>query len=311
MIAVATSAGRPKRYSGNVAESYSISEAAKLLGVPQRRVWQLLERGVLTGALDERRRWRVYLAAGVETVAARPAVVAASDADDPSGRAASGNGHAHGGRAAARRRESGEPRGSTEPMDAGGSYFRELLAELRHLQERYGQALLALGEARGETAALRSRLELLEGGREVLLEAPPPMEPRARAATGTAGEAPPQPTSPRRARRLRKAAPSVPAQGSGRVAVAVEPEPGRRFGRAGVAEALARAEDPSPPELPDALPGAREAEAALAALQASAGGGSMLPPLEDEPRSAGDASARETIPRRRGLAGRLRRWIGG
>ncbi|MDQ3879841.1 MAG: hypothetical protein M3295_02015, partial [Chloroflexota bacterium] len=41
------------------------------------------------------------------------------------------------------------------------SYFRELLSELRHLQERYGQALLALGEARGEAAALRHRLALL------------------------------------------------------------------------------------------------------------------------------------------------------
>ncbi|MFN2484249.1 MAG: hypothetical protein ABR509_04845 [Candidatus Limnocylindria bacterium] len=42
------------------------------------------------------------------------------------------------------------------------AYFRALLSELRHLQERYGQALLALGEARGEAATLRHRLALLE-----------------------------------------------------------------------------------------------------------------------------------------------------
>ena len=42
------------------------------------------------------------------------------------------------------------------------SAFRELLTEFRNLTERYGQALLALGEARGEVASLRTRVDLLE-----------------------------------------------------------------------------------------------------------------------------------------------------
>ena len=54
--------------------------------------------------------------------------------------------------------------------------FRELLTEFRNLTERYGQALLALGESRGEVAALRGRVDLLEARIDHRLpwtEAPP------------------------------------------------------------------------------------------------------------------------------------------
>src|SRR6187200_3657884 len=54
------------------------------------------------------------------------------------------------------------------------SPFRELLTEFRNLTERYGQALLALGEARGEVAGLRSRVDLLEARLDLRL--PPPLE---------------------------------------------------------------------------------------------------------------------------------------
>lgn len=239
-----------------MAEGYSIAEAAKLLGIPQRRVLQLLERGVLSAAVDERRRWRVYLAA-----ADAPASLTERDpssTEQPTEQTAD-------------RATRGSP--------ANGDHFSELLAELRHLQERYGQALLALGEARGETAALRSRVELLEGGPALAPAAPAPAEP-ARAPVPVV-EAPPVAEAPP-AHRVRRRSRT-------------------RAATAGLAEALARADDPSRSE----LPGGREAERALDVLSTSR-------PADAEVRAATDessASAAAPAPRESGLR-RLGRWFG-
>ena len=296
-----------------MAESYSIGEAARVLGVPQRRIWQLVERGVLVGALDERRRWRIYLGAGDEPAAVPPAAGPAAPAPSaaPAPPAASAAGST--GSTAA----SGQPPGN-------GSYFRELLAELRHLQERYGQALLALGEARGEAAALKARLELLEGGRDVVLPAPAPPDAVAPVPPLAPVDAAP-PAASGRVRQPRRATQTARRRADGPAAAP------RRFGRAGVADALARAEDPSVPE----LPGGREAAEALANLGESAvapaGAPATQPTMsavgpgstEDRrapngpvavpvsapaaPLPAGSAAA---TPPGRGLAGRLRRWMG-
>src|SRR5437667_402112 len=55
------------------------------------------------------------------------------------------------------------------------SPFRELLTEFRNLTERYGQALLALGESRGEVASLRTRVELIEARVDLRLPSAPPL----------------------------------------------------------------------------------------------------------------------------------------
>src|SRR5919112_4316227 len=118
-------------------EGYSVTEAASVLGVPTERVWELLARGVLSGAPEGETGMRVYLQP-------RPA----PSPVEPSG--PNGNG------------------GSREP-ERELSPFRELLTEFRNLTERYGQALLALGEARGEVASLRSRVDVLEARMELRL----------------------------------------------------------------------------------------------------------------------------------------------
>ena len=102
-----------------------------MLGVPTERVWELLARGVLSGVPDGETGMRVFL----QPRPVPPAV------DEP-------------------RRSNGGSSGR-EP-EAEASPFRELLSEFRNLTERYGQALLALGESRGEVASLRSRVDLLE-----------------------------------------------------------------------------------------------------------------------------------------------------
>src|SRR5918996_6049110 len=121
---------------------YSVTEAASVLGVPTERVWELLARGILVGAPEGETGMRVFL-----QPRPAPAPVTAAPADDPS--AARGDG----------------PERELSP-------FPELLTEFRNLTERYGQALLALGEARGEVASLRGRVELLEA--RIDLRLPPP-----------------------------------------------------------------------------------------------------------------------------------------
>lgn len=118
-------------------DSYSVNEAAAVLGIPEGRVWELLARGVLAGSTEVGGDMRVVLRGATLPDAGKLAV--------PNGVRHEENG-GHG--------------------DNGGhadlTPFRELLTEFRNLTERYGQALLALGESRGEVAALRGRVDLLE-----------------------------------------------------------------------------------------------------------------------------------------------------
>ncbi len=109
-------------------DGYSVNEAAAVLGIPEGRVWELLARGVLSGSTEVGGDMRVFLRE-----------VAVVEAPKREGNGNGGNGG----------------HGEQTP-------FRELLTEFRNLTERYGQALLALGEARGEVASLRGRVDLLE-----------------------------------------------------------------------------------------------------------------------------------------------------
>ena len=211
-------------------DGYSVQDAASVLGVPEGRVWELLARGVLNGT-PEGDSMRVFLKADAPA-AARPMPREELPRSN-------GNGGSHG---------------------AEASAFRELLTEFRNLTERYGQALLALGEARGEVAGLRSRVEQLEARIDLRLAsrveaepiswgAPPPQAPplEASAPAAPAPEPPapaeveaelPDPAPVERPSRHRKAR-------STRAAVA------------GFAEALARAQDPN---LADVGEAAAEAE---------------------------------------------------
>jgi hypothetical protein len=262
-------------------DGYSVKEAATVLGVPKRRVWELIARGVLSGAPEGDAGMRVFL----QPRPGRSAPLSAARDEPPR---TNGNG------------------GHSEALGEG-SPFREILTEFRSLTERYGQALLALGEARGEVAALRSRVELLEARLDLRLPGPrassmvawgmpdyaPPAPPQpepvipesvvpdsaaaepngpeagepetapppfdsAEFATEFAGE-PPEMLSPEESERV--LAPEQERR-------PVETPRRRRALRthsaiAGIAEALVRAQDPT---LAD-LPGAREAAEALAALQ--------------------------------------------
>ena len=203
-----------------VADGYSVNEAASVLGIPEARVWELLARGVLAGVPEASGGMRVVFAD----------------------------------------REAVQPAAAAPPPINGGSHaelspFRELLTEFRNLTERYGQALLALGEARGEVASLRSRVEVLEARMDLRLTGPAP-EPGPiswRATPGPMAEPPPAP-----------AAPAVqPAPPRPRARPRKSRAGGTREAVAGFAEAMARAEDPGTP----VLPGAREAAEALAVLR--------------------------------------------
>jgi excisionase family DNA binding protein len=123
-------------------DGYSIKEAAAVLGIPKRRVRELVGRGVLTATSLPDGSLRVHLQAD------------APAATDP------GAGRRH--------RVERTAHGAVEP-GLEGSPFRELLTEFRNLTERYGQALLALGEARGEVASLRGRIEVLEARMDLRL----------------------------------------------------------------------------------------------------------------------------------------------
>ena len=142
---------------GPVIEGYSVDEAASVLGVPKGRVWELLARGVLAGTPEDGGGMRVYLQGRpMEPIVGRPPE---GRSEEPASRSAGGNGN--GG-------EHSQPGSEASP-------FRELLTEFRNLTERYGQALLALGEARGEVASLRTRVELLEARIDLRLPSAPPL----------------------------------------------------------------------------------------------------------------------------------------
>jgi hypothetical protein len=225
-------------------EGYSVTEAASVLGVPTERVWELLARGVLSGVPDGETGMRVFL---------QPRPAPAPVTEPP---------RSNGGR-------------TTREPEAEASPFRELLSEFRNLTERYGQALLALGEARGEVASLRSRVDLLEARFDLRLpmSGPMPAAPRAAASWGGQGQPPARPLSD-------LPGPSAAADAAADARPAVEEAPrrprrgrGQRRATDDFAEALARAEDPNPPE----LPGAAEAAAAFAALRDEAATGEPEP----------------------------------
>ncbi|HEX6127562.1 MAG TPA: helix-turn-helix domain-containing protein [Candidatus Limnocylindria bacterium] len=317
-------------------DGYTVEEAAEVLGIPQGRVWELIARGVLSGAAEGRADMRVFL---------KPAA-----GERPS---ATGNGGS-----AERSGESGEGEKGASAIEA--SPFRELLTEFRNLTERYGQALLALGEARGEVAALRSRVEVLEARMDMRLplraastvawempdryaaesaaQAGPPLPPQPGPMPLHPPEAPPEPMpgledqaptaesepSPEQsavavpgevdeAPAVAAPAPELPTPSpldeppevpvvlhSDAAEAEASDQPKRRVsgGRAavaGLAEALARAEDPT---LAD-LPGASDAAEALAALQRETqAAAEPEPPAADEsegepqpPREAAEESA--------------------
>ncbi len=233
-------------------EGYSVTEAASVLGVPTERVWELLARGVLSGAPDGETGMRVFLQP-------RPA-------PSPPEPSPAKNGGSH-----------EAERGELSP-------FRELLTEFRSLTERYGQALLALGEARGEVASLRSRVDLLEARMDLRLpsgtaaaaagwepsmpspaRSPMPTTPAAVPSAAPATEAVREPAPDQQP--LSAASVSTGGNSGSRdtrsLAELVEEEPippeiearaarrsGSRHAIEYFAEALARADDPSIPELP-------------------------------------------------------------
>lgn len=279
---------------------YSVEEAAEVLGIPQGRVWELIARGVLAGATEGGASMRVFLK-GSPSHGLPP---------EPEPDATNGHG----------RRANGESHAELSP-------FRELLTEFRSLTERYGQALLALGEARGEVASLRSRVDLLEARMDMRL----PL----RAASTVAWEMPelqpaaaPEPPRPAASDDWRVPVASSPTPDAQPHEAIVEPsdaglpetiaaaeappappEPpadpsapategpqaearprrsSSRIAIANLAEALARAEDPALA----ALPGAQEAAEALAALHRQV----EATAAEDEPRPEAGASPEEGPP---------------
>ena len=204
-------------------DGYSVQDAASVLGVPEGRVWELLARGVLSGT-PEGDSMRVFLRADAPAPARPPLREELPRSN--------GNGGSHG---------------------AEASAFRELLTEFRNLTERYGQALLALGEARGEVAGLRSRVELLEARIDLRGPSRMDLEPVSWAAPSLRepimeAQAPELPAPA-------AAAPEPPAPAEVE-AVLPSPSPVDRSPRprkprstreavAGFAEALARAQDPN------------------------------------------------------------------
>jgi hypothetical protein len=260
-------------------DSYTIDEAATVLGVRKRRIWELVARGVLAGTPEEGGGMRIFLQ-GQRAVPA--------PTEGGTGREPNGNGGSH-----------HQPSFEATP-------FRELLTEFRNLTERYGQALLALGEARGEVAALRTRVELLEarvdlrlptGGPPFTWSEPPPEGRGAPAAEPVAPEEPAaieepmaseepvaieepmaseEPVAIEEAMAPEQPAASVeaePAEATASQSEATRPRRSGSRGRrgrgatrsavAGFVEALARADDPTP----STLPGADEAAVAFAELQ--------------------------------------------
>ena len=230
-------------------DGYSVNEAASVLGVPVERVWELLARGVLSGTPEGETGMRVFLQP-------RPAPSEAPlDAPAPRGN------------------------GATEP-ERELSPFRELLTEFRNLTERYGQALLALGESRGEVAALRSRVDLLEARMDLGQPAPAATArprgwwPGSGPYPGDETVIPTQPPPPRvvpdeqaGTQEDTKAEEQADAEESAEAEEPPESDEhrarprGPRRATESFAEAIARAQDPSLPDLPEPEP----VEAAAAA----------------------------------------------
>jgi hypothetical protein len=216
-----------------VIDGYSVQEAASVLGVAEGRVWELLARGVLTGT-PEGDSMRVFLRAQPGPIAS------AATREEPPRTNGNGGSHGNGGEASA---------------------FRELLTEFRNLTERYGQALLALGEARGEVAGLRSRVDQLEARLDLRL--PPPVDAApggwdsltVPAATSDEAPATPPRTAPRRA------TPRKPARRKQRPRKERSP----REAVAGFADALARAQDPNAADLGETVEGTVVAEPTMEA----------------------------------------------
>jgi hypothetical protein len=133
--------------------------------------------------------------------------------------------------------------GGSQGPTGEASAFRELLTEFRNLTERYGQALLALGEARGEVAGLRSRVDQLEARIDLRLPPPVDVAPAAwdslsvPASTPDPSPAMPPPVRPRKP--VRRKPPPRKTRTS-------------REAVAGFADALARAQDPNAADLGEA-----------------------------------------------------------
>ncbi|MEX0625738.1 MAG: hypothetical protein WD402_04255 [Chloroflexota bacterium] len=198
-------------------DGYSVQEAASVLGVAEGRVWELLARGVLLGT-PEGDSMRVFLKT-------QPGPIASAAHDEPP--RTNGNGGTHG--------QTGE-----------ASAFRELLTEFRNLTERYGQALLALGESRGEVAGLRSRVDQLEARLDLRLPPPVDAAPMAWDSLSVPALTPePSPPMPPPAAPRPRGAPRPPARRKPRPGKARSP----REAVAGFADALARAQDPNAADL--------------------------------------------------------------
>src|SRR5437762_3778601 len=160
---------------GPVMDGYTIKEAASVLGVPKGRVWELVARGILAGTPVDGGGMRVFLQGRPsEPILSTPQRRPAEPDDRP--RIANGHGGEH-----------GQPGFEASP-------FRELLTEFRNLTERYGQALLALGEARGEVASLRTRVEILEARVDLRLPSSPPFVQWSPPAAPPVSEAPDAPS---------------------------------------------------------------------------------------------------------------------
>lgn len=195
-------------------DGYSVQEAASVLGVAEGRVWELLARGVLLGT-PEGDSMRVFLKT-------QPGPIASAGHEE-----------------SPRTNGNGGSQGATGEASA----FRELLTEFRNLTERYGQALLALGEARGEVAGLRSRVDQLEARIDLRLPSHVDVAPAAwdslsvPASTSDPSPAMPPPVKPRKP--VRRKPPPRKTRTS-------------REAVAGFADALARAQDPNAADLGEA-----------------------------------------------------------
>ncbi len=216
-------------------DGYSVPETASVLGVPEGKVWELLARGVLSGA-PEGDGMRVFLK------------------ENPAPMASHGD------------------RFAPPPANGGGASvaaettpFRELLTEFRNLTERYGQALLALGEARGEVAGLRSRVDLLEARLDLRLPGPgivPPVTWERPTPPDPMAEPRIEPRPQRDAREHHGDVAPAPVVKPTKRAPAARRSRTARSAVAGFAEALARAQDPTTAEMPSVADVARQPESA-------------------------------------------------